>query len=252
MRLPAPVLVVLIGAAFAILVGLGVWQVQRNDWKQGLVAESHAKTDAPPLEVTDASGLVPDEIEYRRVVLEGRLLLEDAMFLANRARYSARGEEIVVPFAPRDGGPAVLVNLGWIPDGARDDVMAEITAEAGGDSTEVSGLAVDASGRSGNRIPSGSWSNLDTEAMGDAVGYDLAGWFVLAGEERTGDPSPNEPLPVAGWQRFHNTTPHIEYALTWFGLAAALLGIAIVRLVITPRREARKAPPVEEPSSRSS
>ena len=71
MRLPTPVLVVLLGAAFVTLMGLGIWQLQRNDWKQNLVAESHARTDAPPLDVTDATGLAADDMAYRRIRLEG-------------------------------------------------------------------------------------------------------------------------------------------------------------------------------------
>lgn len=238
MRLPTPALLALIATAFVVLVGLGVWQVQRHEWKQDLVAESHARTDAPPLEVHDASEHAPDEIEYRRVQLHGRWQLDDTMFLANRARYSARGEEIIVPVT-LDGGGAVLVNVGWIPDGARDDVMRELANDGGGPVTE--GLAFDLGGRDGNVIPSGSWSNLDSEAMSEALGYEVADWYVLAGDERTSPPSPNEPLPVAGWQRFENTTPHVEYALTWFGIAAALAASAVFRLVIAPRRAKREA-----------
>ena len=151
MRLPTPVLVVLLGAAFVTLMGLGIWQLQRNDWKQNLVAESHARTDAPPLDVTDATGLAADDMAYRRIRLEGEWRLDDVMFLANRARYSVRGEEILLPVQPAEG-PAVLVNLGWIPDGARADVMAQLAERAG---EPIDGLGVDATGRNGRRIPSG-------------------------------------------------------------------------------------------------
>ncbi len=242
MRLPTPVLVALLGAAFVTLVGLGAWQLQRNEWKHDLVAESHARTDAGPINVTDATGLDPEDMGYRRVHVEGAWRLDDALFLANRARYSARGEEILLPVQPASG-PAVLVNLGWIPDGSRDDVMALLAAREG---EAIDGLGVDATGRNGRRIPSGSWSNIDTEAMGQALGYDLADWFILAGAERTSDPSPGEPVPVGGWQRFHNTTPHMEYALTWFGIATALVAISAFRLVIVPRRESRVRPPAAE------
>lgn len=251
MRLPTPALLVLIAAALVVLVGLGVWQVERNQWKQDLVAESHAKTDAPPLDVRDASEHRREEIEYRRVRLSGTWRLDEAMFLANRARYSVRGEEIIVPVA-LDSGGAVLVNVGWIPDGSRDDVMDELARDAGGTVTE--GLAFDIADRDGNMIPSGSWSNLDTEAMSEALGYEVADWYVLAGAERTSPPSPSEPLPVAGWQRFENTTPHVEYALTWFGIAAVLIASAVVRLVIAPRRaerEARGAPPAADSATSS-
>ena len=251
MQLRMPVLLALIALALVVLVGLGVWQVQRNDWKQGLVDASHARTEASPLEVTDASEHAPDEIEYRRVNLHGTWQLDDVMFLANRARESVRGEEIIVPVTLEGAGPAVLVNVGWIPDGAREDILRELAADprAAGITT---GLAVDATGREGRIIPSGSWSNLDTEAMAEALGYDVAPWFVLGGDERTANPSPNEALPVGGWRRYENTTPHIEYALTWFGLAAVLVVSAVFRLVGAPRREAREAPPPRPDDATSS
>ncbi len=241
MRLKTIALLALLAAAFVVLIGLGVWQVQRNDWKQGLVEASHARTEATPLEVTEAGEYAPDEVEYRRVNLHGVWQLDDVMFLANRARESARGEEIIVPVVLQDGGPAVLVNIGWIPDGARADVLATLVADPRAAGV-TGGLAVDASGRDGHVIPSGSWSNLDTEAMAEALGYDVAPWFVLGGEERTSNPNPNEALPVGGWRRYENTTPHVEYALTWFGLAAVLAVSATFRLVVAPRRAAREAP----------
>ena len=244
-------LLALLTMAFVVLIGLGVWQVQRNDWKQGLVEASHARTEATPLEITEASEYAADEIEYRRVNLHGTWLLEDAMFLANRARESVRGEEIIVPVRLEGGGPAVLVNVGWIPDGAREDILRELTDDARGTGV-TTGLAVDATGRDGRLIPSGSWSNLDTKAMAEELGYDVAPWFVLGGEERTVNPSPNEPLPVGGWRRYENTTPHVEYALTWFGLAAVLAVSAVFRLVIAPRREARKASPPRPDDATSS
>jgi len=250
MRLPTPILLALLVAAFAVLIGLGVWQLQRNEWKQGLVEASHARTEAAPLDITDATGHAPDEIEFRRVRLHGSWLLDDALILANRARYSVRGEEIVVPVALEGGGPAVLVNVGWIPDGAREDVLRELAAAD--DAGVIEGLAVDATGREGNVIPSGSWSHLDTAAMGEALGYELAPWFVLGGSERTSAPSPSEPLPVAGWRRYENTTPHIEYALTWFGIAAALGASAFFRLVVAPRRAAQSAPPPRSDDATSS
>lgn len=251
MQLRTPALLVLLTAAFGVLIGLGVWQVQRNDWKQGLVEASHARTEATPIEVTDASEYAPEEIEYRRVNLHGAWQLDDVMFLANRARESVRGEEIIVPVVLEGGGPAVLVNVGWIPDGTREEILREL-ADDGRATGVTSGLAVDATGREGRVIPSGSWSRLDTEAMADALGYDVAPWFVLGGEERTSNPSPNERLPVGGWRRYANTTPHVEYALTWFGLAAVLAVSAVFRLVVAPRREAREAPPPRSDDATSS
>ncbi|MCK9485726.1 MAG: SURF1 family protein [Dehalococcoidia bacterium] len=227
-------LVALIGAALAVLTGLGVWQLQRNDWKQDLVAHSHERTDAPPLDIADTTGTDAEAMDYRRVTLRGEWLWEDRMFLANRVRSPSRGEEIVAPVRPEQGGPAVLVNLGWIPDGARDDVVRGLE-EGAGLGVPV-GLARDYSSLDGHQIPSGSWSAMSPHDMADALGYPVTDWVLLVGEERDAPGSPSEPLPVQGWQRFTNTTPHVEYALTWFGIATVLLVAAVARFVVAPRR----------------
>lgn len=232
MRLPTLALLALLSLAFAALLALGVWQLDRNEWKRDLVAESHARTDAPPLAVQDSAALSATEAEYRRVEIEGTWLLDDALFLANRARETTLGEEVIVPVQPASG-PAVLVNMGWYPAGARDDVLRTLAERR---DTTVRGLAYDGRDRSGFQAPSGGWSGMAPEAMSTALGYDVAEWFVLAGEERTRTASPSEPLPVQGWQRFVNTTPHMEYALTWFGIAAVLVVAAVVRFIVQPRR----------------
>jgi surfeit locus 1 family protein len=243
-RLPTPLLLGLLALALVVLVGLGVWQLQRNEWKQDLLAESYARTDAPPLVVEDSTGHDPGVIEYRRVELLGEWAWDDTMFLANRARNAVRGEEIVVPFAPH-AGPPVLVNLGWIPDGTREEVMRDLRAQADG---TVHGLAVDASRRDGRRAPSGSWTALSPRAMGSELGYELTAWFVIAGDERDRPAGIGEPIPVQGWQRLQDTTPHMEYALTWFGIAVVLVVVAVVRLVVAPRRASQATGP-ETPAS---
>lgn len=226
-------LVALIGAAFAVLIGLGVWQLQRNEWKHDLVAHSHERTDAPALLLADTTDLDAEAMDYRRVTLQGEWLWEDRLFLANRIRSSSRGEEIVVPVRMSQGGPAVLVNLGWIPDGAREAFLADF--EPG----TPSGLARDYSSLDARQIPSGSWTAMSPHDIGAALGYPVTDWVLIAGDERARAASPGEALPVQGWERFTNTTPHMEYALTWFGIAIALVAITVARFVIAPRRAAR-------------
>ncbi|MEX2031899.1 MAG: SURF1 family protein, partial [Dehalococcoidia bacterium] len=232
MRLPVPVLLGLLVAALAVLVSLGVWQLQRNEWKHDLVARSHQRTDAPPLDLATALTSGADDVDFRRVVVTGEWLTDDVMFIANRVRASVRGEEIVIPVRVRDD-LTVLVNFGWIPDGSRDDVLPEVLAEAG---APVAGLALNLGDRTARRAPSGSWTAAAPTSMGAELGYEMAPWIVLAGDERTEAARAGDDLPVQGWQRFTSTTPHLEYALTWFGLALALVAIAGARFVIGPWR----------------
>lgn len=232
MRLPVPALLGLLAAALVVLVGLGVWQFQRNEWKRDLVARRDERTDAAPLDLATAG--IPDawDVDYRRVAVTGKWLTDDVMFIANRVRAATRGEEIVIPVRVTDA-LTVLVNMGWIPDGSRDTALPEFLASAG---EPIQGLALDIGDRTGRVAPSGSWTALAPASMEGALGYEVAPWIVLAGTERDGDARVGDGLPVQGWQRFTNTTPHVEYALTWFGLALTLVVIAVMRFVVGPRR----------------
>ena len=97
LRLPAPVLLALIGAVIVLLLGLGVWQLQRNDWKQGLVAERNARTDDAALSIEDARALDLDQLDYRRLGDAAAWDTDRSFVLANRARFDTKGEELVVP-----------------------------------------------------------------------------------------------------------------------------------------------------------
>lgn len=242
MRLPTPVLVVLLSLAVAVLLGLGTWQVQRSQWKQRLVEERTATLAAPPLEAPGVLALAPSEVEWHRVRLSGRWDHPHSMVLANRIRFGTKGEELVTPLVPSGGGDAILVNRGWYPESERDRVRAALDAEA---SANVEGLAFDATGRTARRTPQGTWTGLAPASMAEAAGMPLRPWAVLQGtpiEDETRVPADGA-LPVRGYRPFVNTTPHGQYALTWFGIAAALVAIAVARLVIAPRRARRDATP---------
>lgn len=240
MRLPTPVLLVLLGLAVAVLLGLGMWQVQRNQWKQRLVEERTATLAATPLEAPAVLTLGPSEVEWHRVRLTGAWDHAHSMVIANRARFGTKGEELVTPLQPSGGGEAILVNRGWYPESERDRVRATLDTEG---STTVEGLAFDASDRTARRTPQGTWTGLAPTSMAEAAGLALRPWAVTQGTlvEDQARPPADGALPVRGYQPFVNTTPHVQYAVTWFGIAAALVAIAVARLVIAPRRARRDA-----------
>lgn len=240
MRLPTPVLLVLLALTVAVLCGLGLWQVQRHHWKQGLVSERAARLAAPPLEAPAALDRPPADVAWRRVHLVGTWEHSRTMVLANRVRYGIKGEELVTPLTPAAGGPAVLVDRGWYPEAERDRVRAILDAERQAD---IEGLVIDATGRTARRTAQGTWTGLAPESMAEAAGIPLRSWMVIQGTvaSEDGRPPVGGALPVQRYQPFANTTPHLQYALTWFGIAAALVGVAVARFVVAPRRARQNA-----------
>lgn len=232
-RLPTPALVAAILAAITVFTALGIWQLQRNEWKQGLVRERNERTADLPLTVAAASQLPTDDLDYRRLSGKGSWDWEHPLVIGNRARLQTRGEELVLPFLLAAGGPALLVNRGWYPLGEREGVLAELAERP---DEPLSGL-IRAEVRSGRQTSSGIWTALDPGAMSRVLPYPVLDWVVVEGALRPqGTQGRSETLPLTGYPPYSSTTPHLEYAATWFGIAVVLMVVAVVRFVIAPRR----------------
>ena len=240
MRLPTPVLLALLTLAVALLFGLGTWQVQRHQWKQGVVAERSARLAATPLEAPAVLQNALSEVVWRRVHLKGTWDHAHSMVLANKGRSGVKGEELVTPLIPAGGGDAILVNRGWYPAAERDRVRAALDAEGVAD---IEGLAFDASGRTARKTVQGTWTDLAPASMAASTGVPLREWAVLQGtaHDQGTLPASGGPLPARGYRPFENTTPHLQYAFTWYGIGIVLVGVAVARFVVAPRRAGRNA-----------
>ncbi|MXW23622.1 MAG: SURF1 family protein [Chloroflexi bacterium] len=229
MRIPrsTAVLLALAVAGAVVLSGLGTWQLMRNGEKQDLSAERDARTAAAPLAPAEAFAMPDDELDWHRLAFDGEWDYDRLQVIANRTRYGQRGEEVVVPLRPAGGGPAVLVNRGWYPAAERDAVLAILADEDEG----LDGLIRVGRSLRATQGPDGSWTRFDVASIAELLPYDVVPWRATAGElvEHLPRSAPPE-RPVTLYQGYANTTPHMEYALTWFGLAAAMLITAGVRV----------------------
>ncbi len=219
------------------LTALGTWQVYRYFWKQGVIAERTARTTAAPVDATTLLDSAPGDVEWRHVAATGTWDNAHTMLVANRVRFDTLGVEAVTPLLLAPGGPALLVDRGWMPDQQRATVLQQLAAQTTG---SVAGMAVTASDFGGHLLPNGAWSHLDPVAMGKTLPYPVVGWAVLQGRLVQDFEFDNGALPLQQYIGFQNTTPHLEYAATWFGLAAALIAVSIIRLWVVPRREERE------------
>ena len=113
-------------AALAILVSLGVWQMQRLAWKEALLARVGSRIHADPQPLPPACrwpSLEPDDYEYRHVRVTGTfehdheaLVFVGASGLENQP---APGYVVLTPLRLADGAH-VCVNRGFVPDDRRD------------------------------------------------------------------------------------------------------------------------------------
>lgn len=220
----APLLAGILGVA--VLVGLGTWQLHRLDWKLGLIAAAqHGSTQAPePIPPRSAwATLDPAAMEYRRVRLAGTFRHADEAHVFEaltepKGRFGGLGSWVLTPLVLDDGG-IVLVNRGFVPDDHRDPATRPGGQVAG--RVEVVGLVrwsephylfTPADDPARNR-----WFTRDVAAIADARHLGgVAPFYVEA--ERT----PPGGLPQGGETRLSFTNNHLQYALTWYLLAAVL------------------------------
>ncbi|HKP22819.1 MAG TPA: SURF1 family protein [Dongiaceae bacterium] len=220
--------------AFIVLVGLCVWQVQRLHWKQELIAEREARVAAEPIALPAAGG-DPASVDYRRVRLEGAFRHDKELFLGARSLNGNVGYQVLTPFE-LSGGGAVLIDRGWVPV-ERKAPESRVEGQLAGPQT-VDGIVRLASGKvwmqPDNEPANNMWFFVDLPAMKSASGVDLrTDLYVDAGPAQ----NPGK-YPVGGQTRIELPNDHLQYAITW-GLLAAALAVIYVLYHLKLERERR-------------
>jgi surfeit locus 1 family protein len=207
----------------AALLGLGTWQVERLHWKEALIA-------ARQVQLAAAAAALPASADWRSwdfrpVVVEGAFRHDLEQLFGVAAIDGQVGHHLLTPLLRQDG-TAVLVDRGWVP-ADRAHPAARREGQLAG-AVRVTGIARYRGGdRQGWFTPDNQpserlWYWYDLRALEGALGLELLPLVVEA------DATPNPGgLPIGGQARTELPNNHLQYALTWYGLAAALLFIWI-------------------------
>jgi len=204
--------------ALALCVGLGVWQVERLQWKRALLAQMSGRMAAEPLPLPEVEGRrrAGEDIEFLRAGATGRFDAGEVRYFATRDRVV--GWQLVSPFETTDG-ETVLVDRGFVPDEAR----AEAVSPPPGVVT-INGIVRTHAGGRGAFTPAdkpaeGVFYAWSPAAMGAALHVERPLGFILHAEPSADAPRwPAPALPDPG----SIPNNHLQYAITWFGLALAL------------------------------
>ncbi len=217
---------------FAALVSLGVWQVQRLQWKQDLIAQAEAAATAPP--GTPGDVFAADNPEFAKVALTCPGLAAAPYLELYTIHEGQAGVRLISACNHPGYGPALLIDRGFVADvvSARPPVGASATpvqlvAEVR-DTPAPGPMALAAEGR--------RFYARDNAAMARALGLDgpVAPWTLFA--LNSSNPEWLALQPSAPPAAFANN--HLGYAITWFGLALALAGVyvALLRRKLNPPR----------------
>ena len=212
--------------ALLVLLGLGSWQIQRHFWKTRLIAERAAAVASPVVPVPQTLARAR-RLEFHRVVAEGVFLHEKEIYLGASAGAGRIGYQVLTPLREPDGS-IVFINRGFIPAELKSPVK-RADGQIPGTVRIVGLLRLPPKGRPNwflpdNRPDLNYWFWIDLPAMAAAAALERVAPFYI-----DADAAPNP----GGWPRGGVTQPalpndHLQYALTWFSLAVALIVIYLL------------------------
>ena len=206
----------------SILLALGFWQLERRSQKRALIQQIEAGASGPssplPAQIDN-----PADLEFRHFVVSGQFLHDLEILLNGRTHGGKLGYHLVTPLK-RDSGPPVLVNRGWIPLEQRDPQTRPLTRRQGW--VAMQGIArVPATPgwfAPSNRPERNEWFWIDLPAIAQQQGMPELAPVVI---EAIATNRPGDPIGREATIEIRND--HLQYALTWFGLAGALGGVYV-------------------------
>ena len=211
----------------AILIGLGVWQVQRLHWKEALLAKIAKLEASAPIPVTQAlsGGVASDDLDFVRVTATCPNI-ETTPYLKLYAPREVAGFRLITPCA-LTGAPyrTILVDRGFV-------AQEQVQAVKPGRTLDQPIVGVLRKGDVRNFLTpentpaQGLWYWRDVPAMAASLGVSNAAPTFLMLEKPAPQGFGPTPAPIPA----DIPNNHLQYALTWFGLALSLLGVYLASL----------------------
>ena len=196
----------------AILIGLGVWQMQRLAWKEGIIAQATGMIAADPVALP--ASLDPFADRYRAVQVSGRFTGEEAHVLTS-TREAGPGFLVVAAFETT-AGQRILIDRGYVPETEKTTPRPGHAAEVTGNLAWPDDITPSTPSYNADRK---IWYGRDLPAMAALLQTDPV---LIVARNDTGDGVTSQPITTAG---FRNN--HLQYAVTWFLLAAVWLGMTV-------------------------
>lgn len=208
-----------------LCLGLSLWQMERREWKMGILDRIAHNQAAQPVPLDQLLKGDPLEHEYGRATIVGTFLHDKEFFLAARSRRNEVGLQVVTPVRT-DDGRIVLFDRGWIPSEKRTPASRAEGQVAG--TVELNGVVrrsqVQRQFAPDNDPAKNFWFHVDVPLMRKMAGATadpkLDAFFLEADSNH----NPGG-LPLGGQTHLDIPNDHLQYAITWFGIALALIGV---------------------------
>jgi surfeit locus 1 family protein len=238
-------------AGVVVMIGFGLWQLDRLADRQDFNAQVEARIDLPDRELVEVlpvgAEIDPDEVEWRTVIATGRYVADEQVLVINRSQNGRAGDNVALPLV-LDDGRTLIVNRGFVPLGmeipeppvgevairgvirpSQERRVGQLSDPAEGVLTEV--------------------QRLDIERLAPQMTGAVLPVYVDLVES-----NPPEPpgVPEAVVRPDLTDGPHLSYAVQWFIFASAVaVGwvLAVSRSVQKRRLDAARdgdPPPSDE------
>jgi surfeit locus 1 family protein len=219
----------------ALLCALGTWQVERLHWKEGVLRQIDERTHSPPqsAEAVADVGRRTGDVDYYPVAARGRFLNGAERFFISTFGGDS-GWNVYVPL-DLGGNRFVWVNRGFVPYDRKDPATRREGQLEG--NTDVVGLARNVAAEKPSwLVPNNDlaknqffWKSLPELGVGAGLppGAEVMPFVIDAGPGR----APGG-WPVGGTTVIDIPNNHLQYAITWYGLAlvlALMLGYQVFR-----------------------
>ena len=226
-----PTILVIAGVIF--LAWLGVWQLDRLEQRRAFNQFIASRWDQEPFDLT--AGNLPgdiNELEYRRVALNGEFDYTQQIVLKNQSLNDMPAVNLVTPMLLGDGR-AILVARGLVPYGeSKPEFWPKFEEPA---DAQIVGMLQESQTLAGAKLPEGAqieWFRIDLEAIQRQLPYELLPVFVTQlpepGRKYTALPYRKVPFAIEEGN-------HFSYAIQWF-MFAAILGIGYIQFMVYQER----------------
>ena len=225
----------------AILLGLacirlGFWQLDRLAQRRAVNASARAQLDRPAISLPPALA-EGETLEYRHASASGVFDPTHEVYLTSRPQDGIAGVHVITPLMLAQGGPALLIDRGWIQDADYRALAPETWSVDG--PTEVSGFLLPSQGEPAfaflaDRVPEAGepplrdWRALSIPGIRGQIPYPILDVYLVqeSPAPHAGTPRPSPELDLGEGS-------HLGYAVQWFAFAA----IALIGGVVWLRRK---------------
>lgn len=218
----------LVIAAFGVLIRLGIWQLDRLEWRRSFNARVTSQMQAETFDLNASQPLESlYDMEYRSVIVTGTYDFNHEVLLRNQVWENLLGYHVLTPLIIDGTDWVVLVDRGWIPfeDGtpasrSKYQEPGKVTVQGmirrGQEKPDFGGVADPTLAPGETRLD--AWNVVNVVRIQQQSGLNMLPVYILQGPESGWTKMPYRSLPEIEISE----GPHMGYALQWFTFAAIL------------------------------